>query len=32
MLQTAPVALLFPPTIGPDAKVDGSPFKYDFNG
>lgn len=32
MLQTAPVALLFPPTVGPDAKLDGSPFRYDFNG
>ncbi|KAL1956534.1 hypothetical protein VTO42DRAFT_7098 [Malbranchea cinnamomea] len=32
MLQTAPVALLFPPTVGPAAKVEGSPFRYDFNG
>lgn len=32
MLQTAPVVLFFPPTIGPAAKVDGSPFRFEFNG
>ncbi|KAL1866917.1 oligosaccharyl transferase subunit ost3/OST6 [Paecilomyces lecythidis] len=32
MLQTAPVVLLFPPTIGPSAQVDGSPFRLDFSG
>lgn len=31
MLQTAPVLLFFPPTIGPNAKVDASPIQYDFN-
>ncbi|WEW55610.1 oligosaccharyl transferase subunit ost3/OST6 [Emydomyces testavorans] len=32
MLQTAPVLLLFPPTLGPEAKPDGSPLRYDFSG
>ncbi|KAK2762824.1 oligosaccharyl transferase subunit ost3/OST6 [Arachnomyces sp. PD_36] len=32
MLQTAPVALLFPPTVGPHAKPDGAPLRYDFSG
>lgn len=30
MLQTAPVLMLFQPTIGPDAKLDGQPIRYDF--
>ncbi|MCJ1237662.1 oligosaccharyl transferase subunit ost3/OST6 [Varicellaria rhodocarpa] len=30
MLQTAPILLLFPPTTGPGAKVDGQPLRYDF--
>ncbi|KAJ5102866.1 hypothetical protein N7532_003395 [Penicillium argentinense] len=30
MLQTAPVLLLFPPTIGPFAKLDAEPVRYDF--
>lgn len=29
-LQTAPVLLLFTPTVGPDAKGDGSPYRFDF--
>ncbi|EEP80837.1 conserved hypothetical protein [Uncinocarpus reesii 1704] len=32
MLQTAPVLLLFPPTIGQAAKLDSSPLRYDFSG
>ncbi|KAE8348093.1 oligosaccharyl transferase subunit [Aspergillus coremiiformis] len=32
MLQTAPVLLLFPPTIGPFAKVDDAPARFDFSG
>ncbi|KAL3469467.1 hypothetical protein BJX99DRAFT_241248 [Aspergillus californicus] len=32
MLQTAPVLLVFPPTIGPYAKVDDSPLRFDFSG
>ncbi|PKY02898.1 oligosaccharyl transferase subunit [Aspergillus campestris IBT 28561] len=32
MLQTAPVLLLFPPTVGPSARVDGGPLRYDFSG
>ncbi|KAJ5951785.1 Magnesium transporter protein 1 [Penicillium vulpinum] len=32
MLQTAPVLLVFPPTIGPFAKVEGSPIRFDFTG
>ncbi|CAG8167887.1 unnamed protein product [Penicillium salamii] len=32
MLQTAPVLLVFPPTIGPHAKVDGNPVRFDFTG
>ncbi|KAF9887568.1 Oligosaccharide translocation protein rft1 [Aspergillus nanangensis] len=32
MLQTAPVLLVFPPTIGPFAKVDTAPLKFDFSG
>ncbi|KAI9764386.1 MAG: oligosaccharyl transferase subunit ost3/OST6, partial [Candelina submexicana] len=31
MLQTAPVLLLFQPTVGPNAKLDGQPIRYDFN-
>ncbi|KAF1809008.1 putative dolichyl-diphosphooligosaccharide-protein glycotransferase [Eremomyces bilateralis CBS 781.70] len=30
-LQTAPVLLIFHPTIGPDAKVDPQPTRFDFN-
>ncbi|KAG8532619.1 uncharacterized protein KY384_002496 [Bacidia gigantensis] len=30
MLQTAPVLLLFPPTMGPDSKPDDQPIRYDF--
>jgi hypothetical protein len=29
-LQTAPVLLFFPPTIGPNAKVDAQPVRFDF--
>lgn len=32
MLQTAPVLLVFPPTLGPYAKVDDSPLRFDFSG
>lgn len=32
MLQTAPVLLFFPPTVGPGAKIDGAPLRYDFSG
>lgn len=32
MLQTAPVLLVFPPTIGPFAKVEGNPLRFDFTG
>ncbi|KAL4768355.1 hypothetical protein BDW60DRAFT_197603 [Aspergillus nidulans var. acristatus] len=32
MLQTAPVLLVFPPTVGPHAKVDDSPSRFDFSG
>ncbi len=32
MLQTAPVLMLFQPTIGPDAKLDGQAIRYDFQG
>ncbi|KAJ5121192.1 uncharacterized protein N7515_009153 [Penicillium bovifimosum] len=32
MLQTAPVLLIFPPTIGPLAKVEGDPIRFDFTG
>jgi oligosaccharyltransferase complex subunit gamma len=30
MLQTAPVLLFFPPTVGPNAKVDAQPARFDF--
>ncbi|KAF2747196.1 hypothetical protein M011DRAFT_468083 [Sporormia fimetaria CBS 119925] len=30
MLQTAPVLLFFPPTTGPNAKVDAQPQRFDF--
>lgn len=30
MLQTAPVLLLFHPTVGPNAKADLQPTRYDF--
>ena len=30
-LQTAPVLLVFPPTVGAEAKSDGSPYRYDFS-
>ncbi|KAL1993390.1 hypothetical protein VTN49DRAFT_3339 [Thermomyces lanuginosus] len=29
-LKTAPVALLFPPTIGPHAKNNGVPYRFEF--
>ncbi|KAF1931773.1 uncharacterized protein M421DRAFT_56265 [Didymella exigua CBS 183.55] len=29
-LQTAPVLLFFPPTVGPGAKADAQPVRYDF--
>ncbi|EIT72985.1 hypothetical protein BDV35DRAFT_372682 [Aspergillus flavus] len=32
MLQTAPVLLVFPPTVGPFAKVDDAPIRFDFSG
>ncbi|KNG50688.1 magnesium transporter protein 1 precursor [Stemphylium lycopersici] len=32
MLQTAPVLLYFHPTIGPNAKVDTQPVRFDFTG
>lgn len=32
LLQTAPVLLLFPPTVGPFAKVDAEPARFDFTG
>ncbi|QVM12266.1 oligosaccharyl transferase subunit ost3/OST6 [Coccidioides posadasii str. Silveira] len=32
ILQTAPVLLLFPPTVGPAARQNSSPLRYDFNG
>lgn len=31
-LQTAPVLLLFPPTVGENAKPDGQPVRFDFLG
>ncbi|KAH8727970.1 hypothetical protein GQ44DRAFT_677132 [Phaeosphaeriaceae sp. PMI808] len=30
MLQTAPILLYFHPTIGPNAKVDSQPVRFDF--
>ncbi|KAL4889736.1 oligosaccharyl transferase subunit [Aspergillus ambiguus] len=32
MLQTAPVLLVFPPTVGPHARVDEAPLRFDFSG
>ncbi|KAL1982570.1 hypothetical protein VTN96DRAFT_1227 [Rasamsonia emersonii] len=32
MLQTAPIVLLFPPTVGPSATLDGAPVRFDFSG
>ncbi|RAL07551.1 OST3/OST6 family protein [Aspergillus homomorphus CBS 101889] len=32
MLQTAPVLLVFPPTVGPFSKVDDGPLRFDFSG
>ncbi|OJD17853.1 hypothetical protein AJ78_02094 [Emergomyces pasteurianus Ep9510] len=32
LLQTAPVLMFFPPTVGSGAKADASPIRYDFNG
>uniref|UniRef100_A0A093VMT7 Magnesium transporter protein 1 n=1 Tax=Talaromyces marneffei PM1 TaxID=1077442 RepID=A0A093VMT7_TALMA len=32
MLQTAPVVLLFPPTVGPGATADGAPQRFDLFG
>ncbi|KAF2274877.1 magnesium transporter protein-like protein 1 precursor [Westerdykella ornata] len=31
MLQTAPVLLYFPPTVGPNAKVGAQTARFDFN-
>jgi oligosaccharyltransferase complex subunit gamma len=31
-LQTAPVLFLYLPTIGPGAKPDSGPLRYDFSG
>ncbi|KEF52492.1 uncharacterized protein A1O9_11334 [Exophiala aquamarina CBS 119918] len=31
-LQTAPVLLFFPPTVGENAKPDGQPIRFDFLG
>jgi len=31
-LQTAPVLLVFPPTVGENAKADGQPARFDFLG
>ena len=31
-LQTAPVLLLYLPTVGPNAKSDSQPLRYDFYG
>ncbi|KAF2877798.1 magnesium transporter protein-like protein 1 precursor [Massariosphaeria phaeospora] len=30
MLQTAPILLYFHPTVGPNAKVDAQPVRFDF--
>ncbi|KAK8183332.1 hypothetical protein HDK77DRAFT_463330 [Phyllosticta capitalensis] len=30
MLQTAPVLLLFHPTVGPNARIDAQPKRFDF--
>ncbi|KAK7180889.1 hypothetical protein DPSP01_014509 [Paraphaeosphaeria sporulosa] len=30
MLQTAPILLYFHPTVGPNAKVDSQPVRFDF--
>ncbi|OKL55729.1 hypothetical protein UA08_09117 [Talaromyces atroroseus] len=32
MLQTAPIILLFPPTVGPGATADGTPQRFDLFG
>ncbi|PSN64431.1 magnesium transporter protein-like protein 1 precursor [Corynespora cassiicola Philippines] len=32
MLQTAPVLLFFHPTVGPHAKIDAQPVRFDFTG
>jgi hypothetical protein len=32
MLQTAPIVLLFPPTVGPGATADGTPQRFDLFG
>ncbi|KAJ5627596.1 hypothetical protein N7528_005023 [Penicillium herquei] len=32
MLQTAPVLLMFPPTVGPFAKLEADPARFDFTG
>ncbi|KAI5290517.1 oligosaccharyl transferase subunit ost3/OST6 [Ascosphaera aggregata] len=31
MLSSAPVLIVLPPTTGPHAKTDQTPFRYDFN-
>ncbi|KAF2477881.1 uncharacterized protein BDR25DRAFT_250224 [Lindgomyces ingoldianus] len=32
MLQTAPILLFFHPTVGPNAKLDSQPAKFEFTG
>jgi len=29
-LNTAPLLLVYPPTVGPHAKPDGQPARYEF--
>ena len=29
-LQTAPILMLYTPTVGPEAKSDGTPYRFDF--
>ena len=30
MLSTAPILLIFHPTVGPNAKPESQPIRYDF--
>jgi len=32
MLQTAPIVLMFPPTVGPFASSEGTPSRFEFSG
>ncbi|OAX85197.1 hypothetical protein ACJ72_00426 [Emergomyces africanus] len=32
LIQTAPILIFFPPTVGSGAKADASPIRYDFTG